>query len=117
MSIELLNLDDLVTTTRFVTIRGNEYAIADQTLEQMLTALKKSKELNKKGKEVGPEQIIQEMRDTCAMIIPDAPAEVLNTLSIKQAAALIEFASKSPEQIMTESEPVNEQAGEVGKSE
>lgn len=101
MSIELLNLDELVSENRVVTIRGNEYPLADQTVGQMLMAMKESKKANAMNS-ADPEVVLSKMLGLCAELLPTCPESVLNSLNINQMNALIEFASKRTVEELTE---------------
>ena len=94
--MELLNLDELVKPTRKVAIKGKEYTIADQTVGQMIEAIRVSKEVDGKN----PEVIFEAMVRTAKAVLPDCPEKVLNGMSIRQLNALIEFASASDQQVV-----------------
>lgn len=107
--MELLNLDELVKPTRKVVIRGKEYTIGEQTVGQMIEAITVSKEIDKKD----PGVIFEAMVRTATSILPDCPKEVLNSLSVRQLSALIEFASASDKQLVEGSEAEPESEGKT----
>jgi len=101
MSIELLNLDELVTENRAVTIRGVEYPLANQTVGQMLMAMKESKKATTMS-DADPENVLSKMLGLCAELLPTCPESVLHSLNITQMSALIDFASKQSVEELTE---------------
>lgn len=98
--MELLNLDELVTTRRQVTLKGTVYDIAEQSVEQMLAATKLTKLIENKSNDA--EKVMEAMMKVAGTIIPDCPVSVLNQLRFEQLNALINFASATDEQVVAE---------------
>ena len=98
--MELLNLDELVTTTRQVTLLGETYDIAEQSVSQMLAAAKLTKLIENEKNDA--EVIMNAMVAVASSIIPDCPTEVISRLRFEQLNALINFASATDEQVVEE---------------
>lgn len=105
--MELFNLDELVTTKRTVRLFGCDYEVAQQTVGQMIAAMK----MVETEQSDNPEVILSQLLETAHQILPDCPREYIERLNMKQVQALIQFASESDE--------ATEQAkdGKEGKSE
>lgn len=102
--MELLNLDVLAGITRKVTLGGFEYEIVDQTVEQMVEALRVAKKVE--GSSDDPEVILGSMIETAVRLLPECPEEQIRRLKLRQLAALIEFASAPDEEVVANSEVV-----------
>ncbi|MFQ1907476.1 hypothetical protein ACK36G_18765 [Aeromonas veronii] len=106
--MKLLNLDDLFPNQRFVRIKGVEYPIVDQSLGAMIQALKQEREIDRNDQVA----VFEGMLASAGSMIPEAPAEVLRTLSIRQLTAVVQFAAASDEQLPDAEGP---QGAEEGK--
>ena len=93
--MKLLNLDDLFPNQRFVRIKGVEYPIVEQSLGSMIQALKLERDVDRNDQVA----VFEGMLASAGSMIPDAPAEVLRTLSIRQLTAVVQFAAASDEQL------------------
>lgn len=96
---DLLNLDEIISVKRTVTVRGTEYAIADRTVDQMLNSIAQSRRFQDGEHSLTPEEVLSEMKKTCMSLLPDCPEAVIGGLNLKQMNALIEFASRSDEEV------------------
>lgn len=93
--MKLLNLDDLFPNQRFVRIKGVEYPIVEQSLGAMIQALKQERDIDRNDQVA----VFEGMLASAGSMIPEAPAEVLRTLSIRQLTAVVQFAAASDEQL------------------
>ena len=93
--MKLLNLDDLFPNQRFVRIKGVEYPIVEQSLGSMIQALKLERDVDRNDQVA----VFEGMLVSASALIPEAPAEVLRTLSIRQLTAVVQFAAASDEQL------------------
>lgn len=107
--MELLNLDDLTTIERVVTIRGQRYAVADRSVGQMIESLA----MVKRGTKATEEEFLGSMVKTIKSILPDCPEDVIRSMSLRQMSALMEFVSQDPNKIAAEAA---EEARAEGKS-
>ena len=94
--MELLDLDALESVQKQVTLKGQTYDIADQTVGQMMDALKIAKAANQDPD--NPEPIIEGLMRTAKRLLPECPDDVIEGLKMKQLSALVEFASASDEE-------------------
>lgn len=108
MSMKLLNIDDLVTPEKAVTIKGVEYVIQNQTVGQMLSAIQAS-EMVESGN-VDPAVTFRKIVETVSMVIPDCPEEVLMNLRLEQLTAILEFANSKIEEAKEEADEAREEA-------
>ena len=120
MSVKLLNLDDLNIVKREVELAGVAYPLMEQTVGQMINALKLADEAQKAGEiedEVERSRIIiGQMIETAARIIPTCPEPTLQSMNMKQLAALLEFAAAPDEEVIDVAEPVEgEETVDEGK--
>ena len=97
--MELLNLDTLVTVERKVTLKGEEYTIAQQTIGMVLDAISTTK-----GSQKDPDKMFVQMAKTAKRILPDCPNDVIEGMSVKQLTALIEFATAGEKELIENSE-------------
>ena len=88
--MKLLNLDDLIPTERFVRIKGVDYSIAEQSLGNLIDAIKREKSLDRQDQAA----FFEHMLDSAA-------------------AAVVEFASARDEMLPDADEAA--QASEEGK--
>lgn len=93
MSTKLLNLDDLIEDERAIRIKGVEYTIADQSVGQMLSAIKAS---NRTEDHDDPEFVVTTMIKHVQQIIPDCPIEVIESLGMSGITAILAFVSGAP---------------------
>lgn len=93
--MKLLNLDDLFPNQRVVRIKGVEYPIVEQSLGFMIQALKQERDIDRNDQVA----VFEGMLISAASLIPDAPAEVLRSLSIRQLTAVVQFSAASDEQL------------------
>jgi len=107
--LELFNLDELTTLERFVTLRGKRYPVVDRSVGQMIESIA----MTRKGGVQTEEDFLNSMVKTVEAVIPDAPAEVIRSMSLRQMVALLEFVNTDPNKIAAEAEA---QAKEEGKS-
>jgi len=116
--MELLNLDEIVAIPRSVSIKGVDYAIAEQTVEQMLVNLKMVNEMNKteKGSQDEGSAILISMRELAYQILPDCPKDIIGSLTVRQLSALSSFASKPEEEIEAAVAEAEADAGEEADS-
>lgn len=105
--MKLLNLDDLFPNQRVVRIKGVEYAIAEQSLGSMIQALKQERDIDRNDQVA----VFEGMLLSAGSLIPDAPAEVLSTLSIRQLTAVVQFAAASDEQLPDAEAPESTEQG------
>jgi len=110
--MELLNLDDLVKVGREVVLSGETYKVVDQTVGDMVDALRLAKKVEKNQDD--PEVILGSLLSTAQRLIPACPKDVLNKMVARQLSALIEFASASDEEVI-ESAEVEVVDGDEGK--
>lgn len=96
---ELLNLDELISPERSVTIKGTKYLIADQTVDQMITNVRRAKEAQENTKDENVENLLADMKETCQKILPSCPADVIGGLNMRQIIALIEFAAREDQDV------------------
>ena len=100
--MELLNLDELIDVKRQVTIGGMSYDVADQTVGEMVEALRTAKTVQDNADD--GEVMLSAMVSTAKRLIPDCPKDQIDRMTMRQLAALIEFASASDEQVAAEAE-------------
>lgn len=94
--MDLLNLDELAVVKREVTIAGKTYALADQTLGQMIETTR----LQKQADSDDAEAIFNQMVRTAKSILPDCPEEVLRGLTMLQLQGLFKFAHALDEEVV-----------------
>ncbi len=105
MSIDLLNLDELIELERVVTIRGKEYSVVERSVGVLLDSIKVAKQasLKTKGNQNEKEQaFFESMIKTIQTIIPECPEAVVRGLSMPQMLALFEFANRDPQAMAEE---------------
>ncbi|WP_429236410.1 hypothetical protein [Aeromonas salmonicida] len=105
--MKLLNLDDLFPNQRVVRIKGVEYPIVEQSLGSMIQALKLERDVDRNDQVA----VFEGMLTSAGSMIPDAPAEVLRTLSIRQLTAVVQFAAASDEQLPDAEAPESAEQG------
>lgn len=111
--MELLNLDDLTTIERVVTIRGQRYSVADRSVGQMIESLA----MVKRGTKATEEQFLDSMVKTVKAILPDCPEEVVRSMSLRQMTALMEFVNQDPNKIAAEAVSEARESGQAGNVE
>jgi hypothetical protein len=94
--MKLLNLDELVKTEREIVLLGENYAVAEQSVGMMVSAMKASEKAQKTGNE---DELFLEMVETAQAIIPTCPRDVLHRMNITQLARLIEFGVASDDDV------------------
>lgn len=95
--MDLLNLDELAVVKREVTIAGRAYAVADQTVGQMMETAR----LTKKFQETDDAEVIfEQMIRTAQSVVPDCPESVLRNLKVTQLNALFNFAMAQDEEVV-----------------
>lgn len=97
--MKLLNLDDLTAVRRTVQIEGVEYAIAEQTLGQLIEDLK----IGRKTKRTEAD-MAQALLTQAQALLPDCPEDKLRKLNMRQLNALVEFARASDDDVVGETE-------------
>lgn len=107
--MDLLNLDDLTTIERVVTIRGKRYSVVDRSVGHMIEAIA----MVKRGTKATEEEFLDGMVKTVKSILPECPEEVIRSLSLRQMNALMEFVNQDPNKI---AEEAAEEARAEGKS-
>ena len=107
--MELLNLDSLVSVEREVTLGGEDYTVAHQTVGMMLDAIAATK----MDPEKEPDAMFVQMVKSAKRILPDAPDEVIEGMNLDQLSALVEFAVASSQEVVDKSEA--EEVDEEGK--
>lgn len=108
--MELLNLDELTTLERFVTLRGKRYPVADRSVGQMIESIA----ITRKGGVQTEEDFLNSMVKTVEAVIPDAPQEVIRSMSLRQMVALIEFVNQDPNKLAAEAEAQAKAEGKTG---
>lgn len=108
--MDLLNLDELVTLERFVTLRGERYAVSDRSVGQMIEAIN----ITKKGGVQKEEDFLDSMVKTVKAVIPDCPDSVVNSMSLRQMVALLEFVNTDPNKLAAEAEKAAQEQGKTG---
>lgn len=99
--MKLLNLDELAVAPREVQLGGKVYPIAEQSVEQMIVGL----ELQEAAENAdSPKNVLLAMKRSIKAILPTCPEKVINSLSLKNATAIIEFASASDKEVIEGSE-------------
>jgi len=108
--MDLLNLDELTTLERYVTLRGERYAVCDRSVGQMIEAIN----ITKKGGLQKEEEFLASMVNTVKSVIPDCPEGVIKSMSLRQMVALLEFANTDPAAIAKQAEEAAREAGKSG---
>lgn len=106
--MELLNLDALIEVRREVKLGGQNYPVVDQTVGQMIDAVRLAKKVDENPNDV--ETILGAMIQTAKRLVPGAPHDLVESLKMRQLSALIEFASASDSEAVAGSE--QEQSGD-----
>lgn len=104
--MKLLNLDELVSTEKTVTILGNEYPVQEQSLGNQLEALKALEDMpdDEASPEVRAKFVAERLLSSAKAVIPDCPDSVMNRLTMTQMQALIEFAAAPPDDVIAAAE-------------
>jgi hypothetical protein len=111
--MKLLNLDELVTVERYVTLRGVRYAVAERTIGVLVAGLQAAQAQEAAG-EVNQAKFFEDLIKTLRSILPELPEEVASSLSMEQAVAIINFASQDPK---TLADAVSQEAPAEGEAE
>ena len=96
--MELLNLDELTTIERFVTLRKKRYAVNDRSVGQMIESINIAKRADTNTEE----DFLNSMVATVQAVIPDCEASVIRSMSLRQMVALLQFANQDPEALVAE---------------
>lgn len=89
MSIKLLNLDDIVQVEREIRIGGVNYPVAEQTVGQMLSAIKAANSTEED--QTDPEYVLSTMLKHVQEVLPTCPEATLRGLGISGITAILEF--------------------------
>lgn len=100
MAVQLLNIDSLIEIKRAIVIKGVEYSVVEQSVDQMLQAIRVSREMEQKEKsgesaDDNSENVLREMVEAVQNAVPDCPRAVLGTLPLSALNAILEFSTKS----------------------
>lgn len=108
--MKFLNLDDIVPVKRTIGLKGKEYEVAERSIGQMASAIRLSEAYEASTEENGgdPQLLINSMLEAAKQILPDCPEKILQTISIEQLNALIEFANANDQEVVGASESENE---------
>lgn len=99
--MELLNLDEILTIKRKITIGGVDYDVSDQSIGQMITTLQVQKLIESEGDE---EELMMQIVESIKAIIPACPEEVIRRLPMRGVNAIFEFANASDKEAIEGSE-------------
>lgn len=108
--MELLNLDELSLLERYVSLRGKRYAVNDRSVGQMIESIA----ITRKGGIQTEEEFLASMVKTVEAVIPEAPSEVVRSMSLRQMVALLEFVNQDPNKIAEEAEAQAKADGKTG---
>ena len=111
--MDLLNLDELMTLERYVTLRGKRYGVNDRSVGQMIESIA----IVKKNGIQSEEEFLESMVKTVKAVLPDAPEDVIRSMSLRQMVALLEFANSDPSKIAAEAEAQAKAEGKTGQVE
>lgn len=114
--MKLLNLDELVEINREVTLLGENYRVAEQSVGMMLTAMKAAEDAkNGTGDEM---DMFREMVKTTKNILPTCPTEIIEKMTIRQMAAVVDFATASDTEVVASTEASEDEvSSDEGKPE
>lgn len=99
--MELLNLDELVAPQREVRLGGKNYQVAEQSVGQMLEAIRLEKAYENQD---NPEELLLAMQGVIAEMLPDLPEKEIRKLSFRQMTAIIEFCNATDQEVIEGSE-------------
>lgn len=105
--MKLLNIDELVTPERAITIKGEQFIVKDKTVGQMLSALQAQQLIDDANS--SPEALFEKMVDTVKQVIPDCPRETLLGLQMDQLNAILNFANTPIEDAAAEADEAREE--------
>lgn len=111
--MDLLNLDELTTLERYVTLRGKRYAVNDRSVGQMIESIN----VTKKAGVQTEEDFLNSMVKTVKAVIPDCPDDVVRSMSLRQMVALLEFVNQDPNKLAEEAVKQAEAQGQSGQVE
>lgn len=111
--MDLLNLDELATLERFVSLRGKRYAVNDRSVGQMIEAIN----ITKKAGVQTEEEFLDSMIKSVSAVIPDAPQDVIRSMSLRQMVALLEFVNQDPNKLAEQAEQAAKAQGKSGQVE
>lgn len=94
--MNLLNLDEVVGVKRSVVLFGSEYSIKDQTLGDMILAMKDADSTDD-----SEAAVIESLLKQAHSILPDCPKDVLGKMNLRQLKALTDFIRQSDEEIVS----------------
>ncbi len=98
MTVAILNIDELITVKRQLTLRGETYDIVEQSVGLMLDSINAIKQADKRrgGKKMDEEEYLGRMLKTLQTIIPECPEHVLRGLTVGQMVAILNFCNEDP---------------------
>jgi len=106
----ILNLDELIPETRYVTLRGEKYAVNPPTVDMYLRVMKARQRMKYTDKDL-------EMTEQAMMMIqlacPDIPEATLASLPLKALTALSDMVQEMMEDVVG----TEEEGGETGPGE
>lgn len=111
--MDLLNLDELTSVDRFVTLRGKRYAVNDRSVGQMLESVVMAKRSGSHTEE----EFLESMINTVKSVIPDCPEAFVRSMNLRQMVALLEFVNQDPAQLVAEAEADAQSQGQTGQVE
>lgn len=111
--MELLNLDELTTVDRFVTLRGKRYAVNDRSVGQMLESVVMAKRAGTHTEE----EFLESMISTVQSVIPDCPVDTIRSMNLRQMVALLEFVNQDPSALVAQAEAQAQSEGKSGNVE
>ena len=121
MSVAILNIDELTSVRRQLTLRGETYDIVEQSVGLMLDSLNAIKQADKRrgGKKMDEEEYLNRMLTTLKTIVPECPEHVLRGLTMVQMIAILNFCNQDPNeqaaQAQAEASESEKAAGETNQ--
>lgn len=98
--MKLVNLDDLVKVQKAITLGGKEYPIVEQTLGQMIDAMKLEDDEN-----LGHAEQLKLMRDATRSLVPTLSSKQIDGLTMAQLNAIMKLANEEVEVTDDEGKP------------
>jgi len=96
--MKLLNIDELVGQKRPVILKGVQYEIKEQSIQQLIESVKTRKVLESKDED--SEALFESFVSSAKALLPDAPEAHIRELNLRQLQALIAFATASEEELV-----------------
>ena len=121
MSVAILNIDELVTVKRQLTLRGETYDIVEQSVGLMLDSINAIKQADKRrgGKKMDEAESLERMLKTLQTLVPECPEHVLRGLTMVQMIAILNFCNQDPnrqaEEAQAEASEAERAAGETNQ--